>query len=168
MGFYQLHWASPAQLFHTHPWSLWACHQSPTLFACIALGLSRPILTFFSYHTLPMGLLFAISLFSSSFEPICFLKAHLFISWTYDPLFLPLGLNGFYSLPFANFFSVCVVGLGFLPFIRVPQKRPSTIPKLEKNIILKCIQIVCNDINGLMQDQLKRLLLPNYKGGSKP
>ena len=81
---------------------------------------------FFSYHTLPMSLLFAISLFSGSFEPICFLNAHLFISWTRDPLFLPLGLNDFCSLSFANFFSVCVAGLGFLPFIRVPQKRPST------------------------------------------
>ena len=77
----------------------------------------------FSHHTLPMGLLFAISLFPGSFEPICFLKTHLFISWTCDPLFLPLGLNGFCSLSFANFFSVCVAGLGFLPFIRVPQKK---------------------------------------------
>ena len=79
---------------------------------------------FFSYHTLPMSLLFAISLFSGSFEPICFLKAHLLISWTCDPLFLPLGLNGFCSLSFADFFSVCVIGLGFLPFIRVSQKDP--------------------------------------------
>ena len=80
----------------------------------------------FSHHTLTMGLLFAISLFLCSFEPICFLKAHLFISWTCDPLFLPLGLNSFCSLSLVNFFSVCVVGLGFLPFIQVPQKRPLT------------------------------------------
>ena len=124
LGFYWLHWASLAQLLHTHPSGLWACHQSPTLFACIALGLPRPILTFFSHHTLPMGLLFAISLFLGSFEPICFLKTHLLISWTYDPLFLPLGLNGFCSLSFANFFSIYVTRLGFLPFIRVPQKDP--------------------------------------------
>ena len=71
---------------------------------------------FFSHHTLPMGLLLTISLFSGSFEPTCFLKAHLLISWTCDPLFLPLGLNGFCSLSFANFFSVYVAGLGFLPF----------------------------------------------------
>ena len=70
---------------------------------------------FFSHHTLPIDLLFAISLFSGSFQPICFLKAHLFISWTCDPLFMPLGLNGFCSLSFTNFFSVCVAGLGFLP-----------------------------------------------------
>ena len=79
---------------------------------------------FFSHHTLPMSLLFVISLFPDSFEPICFLKAHLFILWIYDPLFLPLGLNGFCSLSFADFFSVCVIGLGFLPFIRVSQKDP--------------------------------------------
>ena len=36
----------------------------------------------FSHHTLPMGLLFTISLFPSSFEPIRFLKAHLHILWT--------------------------------------------------------------------------------------
>ena len=102
---------------------LWACHQSPTFFACIALGLPRPILTF-SHHTLPMSLLLAISLFLSSFEPICFLNAHLLISWICDPLFLPFGLNGFCSLSFANFFSICVAGLGFLPFIWVSQKDP--------------------------------------------
>ena len=127
MGFYWLHWASLAQLLHTYPWGLWACHQFPTLFARVALGLPRPILTFFHIIHCPWVcyLLFAISLFPSSFEPICFLKAHLFISWTYNPLFLPLELNGFCSLSFANFFSVCVAGLGFLPFIRVPQKIPS-------------------------------------------
>ena len=90
IGFYWLYWASPDQLLYTHPWGLWANHQSPTLFACIALSLPRPILTFFSHHTLPIGLLFAISLFPGFFESICFLKSHLFISWTCDPLFLPL------------------------------------------------------------------------------
>ena len=40
---------------------------------------------FFSHHTLPMGLQLAISLFPGSFEPTCFLKAHLLISWTCDP-----------------------------------------------------------------------------------
>ena len=85
---------------------------------------------FFSHYTLPMGLLFAISLFPSSFKLICFLKAYLFILWTCDRLFLLLGLNGFCSLSFANFFSVYVAGLGFLPFIWVPQKRPSTFSPL--------------------------------------
>ena len=83
---------------------------------------------FFSHHTLPMGLLLAISLFPGSFEPTCFLKVHLLILWTCDPLFLPLELNGFCSLSFANFFSICVAGLGFLSFILgFTKKRPSTI-----------------------------------------
>ena len=59
---------------------------------------------FFSHHTQPMGLLLTISLFLGFFEPICFLKTHLLISWTYYPFFLPLGLNGFCSLSFASFF----------------------------------------------------------------
>ena len=78
---------------------------------------------FFPHHTLPMDLLFAISLFSGSFELICFLKTYLLISWTYDPLFLPLGLNDFCSLSFANFFSVYIARLAFLPFIWVSQKK---------------------------------------------
>ena len=79
----------------------------------------------FSHHTLPMGLLLTISLFPGSFEPICFLKAHLLISWTRDPLFLPLGLNDF--LFSASCQLLCVVGLGFLSYIWVSQKRPLTI-----------------------------------------
>ena len=38
---------------------------------------------------------YAISLFLSSFKPTCLFKAHLFISWLCDPLFLPLWPNGF-------------------------------------------------------------------------
>ena len=38
---------------------------------------------------------FAFSFFPSSFKPIYLLKAHLFILWTCDLLFLPIGLNGF-------------------------------------------------------------------------
>ena len=49
---------------------------------------------------------FANSLFSSSFRPICFLKAHLFISWARDPLFLPLGLNGL-SIHLLTLFCSC-------------------------------------------------------------
>ena len=79
-------------------------------------GPAVPHSYFFLHHTLLMGLLLAISLFPGTFEPICFPKAHLLISWTCDPLFLSLGLNGFCSLSFANFFSVYVAGLGFLPF----------------------------------------------------
>ena len=38
---------------------------------------------------------YAISLFPGSFKSTCLFKAHLFISWAYDPLFLPFGPNGF-------------------------------------------------------------------------
>ena len=38
---------------------------------------------------------YAISLFPGFFKPIYLLKAHLFISWACDPLFLPLWPNGF-------------------------------------------------------------------------
>ena len=38
---------------------------------------------------------YAISLFPGSFKSTCFFKTHLFISWACDPLFLPLGPNGF-------------------------------------------------------------------------
>ena len=38
---------------------------------------------------------YAISLFPASFKPTCLFKAHLFISWPFDPLFLSLGPNGF-------------------------------------------------------------------------
>ena len=38
---------------------------------------------------------YAISLFPGFFKPTCLFKAHLFISWACDPLFLPLGSNGF-------------------------------------------------------------------------
>ena len=60
-------------------------------FACITSGLLWPILTFL-HHT-AHG--FATSLSPGFFRPICFLKAHLFILWACDPLFLPLGLNDF-------------------------------------------------------------------------
>ena len=38
---------------------------------------------------------YAISLFPGFFKSIYLLNAHLFISWACDPLFLPLGPNGF-------------------------------------------------------------------------
>ena len=50
---------------------------------CFGLAVAHSY--FFSHHTLPMGLLLAISLFPGSFGPTCFLKAHLLISWTCDP-----------------------------------------------------------------------------------
>ena len=38
---------------------------------------------------------YVIFLFLGFFKPIYLLKAYLFISWACDPLFLPLGSNGF-------------------------------------------------------------------------
>ena len=49
---------------------------------------------------------FAFSLFSGSFKPIYLLKAHLFISWVCDPLFLLFGLNGF-SIRLSILFCSC-------------------------------------------------------------
>ena len=84
-----------------HLWGSWACHQPLTFFACINSGLLWPILTFL-HHILPI----TTSLFSGSFKPVCFLKAYLFILWAYDPLFLPIGLNGF-SIHLLTLFSPC-------------------------------------------------------------
>ena len=49
---------------------------------------------------------FATSLSPGSFGPICFLKSHLFISWACNPLFLPLGLDGF-SIHLLTLFCPC-------------------------------------------------------------
>ena len=51
----------------------------------------------------------AFSLFSGSFKPIYLLKTHLFISWAYNPLFPPLGVNGF-SSQFTNSFLPILLG----------------------------------------------------------
>ena len=71
---------------------------NPLLSLLALLWVCRDPFLLFSHHTVPMDLLLTISLFPGSFELICFLKAHLLISWTCDPLFLPLGLNGFFVL----------------------------------------------------------------------
>ena len=91
-----------------HPWGSWAHHQPFTFFAFITLGLPWPILAF-PYHILPMV---CFSLFLGSFKFIYLIKAHLFISWTYDPLFLPLRLNGF-SIYLPNSFLSMLLGFFF-------------------------------------------------------
>ena len=48
----------------------------------------------------------AFFLFPGSFKPIYFFKAHFFISWACDPLFLLLGLNGF-SIHLSTLFCPC-------------------------------------------------------------
>ena len=56
---------------------------------------------------------FAIPLFPGFFKLVYFLKAHLSTSWTCDPLFLPLGFNGFFY-PFTNSFLPVLLGSFFL------------------------------------------------------
>ena len=58
---------------------------------------------FFTSHT-ARG--FATSLSPGSFRTVCFLKVHLFNLWTHDPLFLPLGINGF-SIHLLTLFCPC-------------------------------------------------------------
>ena len=74
---------------------------------------------------------FAFSLFSDSFKPIYLLKAHLFILWACDPLFLLVGLNGF-SIYLPNSFLSVLLGFFVPPGL---PKWPSTIIKLIHLII---------------------------------
>ena len=121
-----------------HPWSICFLWASLTLhsheFLLTLLGFPGPITLFSSlgFMGLPLTPYFlylhyfrpamahshfsisytvygyAISLFPDFFKPIYVLNAHLFISWACDPLFLPLGSNGFVTcLPIA----ALVVGL---------------------------------------------------------
>ena len=73
---------------------LWVCHDPFSLFHIIYCPW------------------FAFSFFPGSFKPIYLLKAHLFISWICDPLFLPLGLNGF-SIYLPNSFLSVLLGFSF-------------------------------------------------------
>ena len=75
---------------------------------------------------------FAFSLFPGSFKPIYLLKAHLFISWAYDPLFLSLGLNGF-SIYLPNSFLSVLLGFFFpLGLPKWPLTLTNTKPKVHK------------------------------------
>ena len=56
---------------------------------------------------------FAFSLFLGSFKLIYLLKTHLFISWAYNPLFPPLGVNEF-SSQFTNSFLPILLGFFLL------------------------------------------------------
>ena len=56
---------------------------------------------------------FAFSLFLGSFKLIYVLKTHLFISWAYNPLFPPLGVNEF-SSQFTNSFLPILLGFFLL------------------------------------------------------
>ena len=62
-------------------------------FLCLHYFGPMVVLSHFSTSYIAHG--YAISLFPGFFKPTCLFKVHLFISWARDPLFLPLGLNGF-------------------------------------------------------------------------
>ena len=83
---------------------------------------------FFSHHTLPMGLLLTTSLFPSSFEPICFLKAIYLFHGLVIHCSCRLGLMVFCSLSLANF-SMLLSWASFLTF-GFHKKGPSTFSPL--------------------------------------
>ena len=88
---------------------------------------------------------FAFSLFPGSFKPIYLLKAHLFISWACDPLFLPLGLNGF-SIRLPTPFCPCCWASPKL-LLGLP-KWPSTLRKifLIKEILRVLLKAGCDQL----------------------
>ena len=92
MRFYQLLWASLTQLSYPSSLGLMGFPSAPYFLYLHYFRLAIAHSYFSSSH-IAYG--FATSLSSGSFRPIWFLKAHLFISWVCDPLFLSLGLNGF-------------------------------------------------------------------------
>ena len=92
-----------------HYWGLMGLPSTPFFLCLHYFRLAVPILTFL-HHILPMGLLL-LSL-RAPFRPIYFLKAHFFISWAYDPLVLPLGLNGF-SIHLLTLFCPCCWAFSF-------------------------------------------------------
>ena len=134
MGFYWLHWVSSAQLLHTHPWALWVCHQSPTLFTCISLSLLRPIFTFFHIIHCPWVCYSLFLSFWALLSPFVFSRS---IYLFHRPVIhysccLDLMVFVLYLLP--TFSLICVAGLGFLPFIRL-KKKDSTIVSREDYFI---------------------------------
>ena len=89
MGFYWVLWVSPARLHYPSSLGFIGLPLTPYFHYFGPAVAHSHFFTSYTAH----GLL--ISLFPDSFKPIYPLKAHLFILWVCDPLFLPLGLNGF-------------------------------------------------------------------------
>ena len=113
-AFYWLHWASSAQLLHTHPWGSSVCHQSLTLFACIALGLPQPILTFFHITYCPWVCYSLFLSFRALLSPFAFSRS---IYLFHEPVihyFCCLGLMVFFFLCLLPTSLCCRVGLPFL------------------------------------------------------
>ena len=118
--FFELPWPN---YIISHPWGSWACHQPLTFFTFITLGLPQPILTF-PHHILPMVcFFFFFPLFSGSIMPIYLFNTHLFISWAYNPLFLPLRFNGFSICLPTPFCPWCWASSSHLGFQNGPQQR---------------------------------------------
>jgi len=111
MGFLLL-WASPAQLSYPSSLGLMGLPSTP-YFLC--LHYFRPAVAHSHFSTSYTAHGFAIPLFPSFLKPVCFLKAHLSISWTCNPLFLLLGLNSFFY-PFTNCFLPVLMGFFLFGF----------------------------------------------------
>ena len=95
---------------------------------------------------------FAIPLFLGFFKPVCFLKAHLSILWTCDPLFLSLGLNGFFLFIY-QFFYAHVAGL---LSIWLPQNNRQQLQTFEFMFDLHLIKGVLDISNELSHAPMKR------------
>ena len=112
--FYWLHWASLAQLLYTHPWGSWACHPSPTLFACIALGLLWPILTFF-HITYCLWVCYSLFLYFRAFlSPFALFRPIYLFHGPVIHYSCRLGLMVFFVLCLLPTSLCCRVGLPFL------------------------------------------------------
>ena len=128
MGFYWLYWVSPTQLLHTHPWGLWAYYQSPTLFTCIALGLSRPIFTVFHITHCPWVCYSLFLSFWALLSPFAFSRPIYLFHGPVIHYSCHLDLMVFCSLSLANF-SVLLSWASFLTF-RIHKKDPQhTLPQ---------------------------------------
>ena len=101
---------------------------NPLLSLLALLWVCRGPFLLFSHHTLPMGLLLTTSLFPSSFEPICFLKAIYLFHGLVIHCSCRLGLMVFCSLSLANF-SMLLSWASFLTF-GFHKKGPSTFSPL--------------------------------------
>ena len=103
MRFYQLLWTSLTQLSYPSSFGLMGFPSVPYFLNLHYFWLAVAHSHFSTSHT-AHG--FATSLSPGSFRPIWFLKAHLFISWSCDLLFLPIGLNDF-SIHLLTLFCLC-------------------------------------------------------------
>ena len=120
------HWASPAIFLtlYSHGFLLNSLGFPSLITSSLILGTHRLAINLlfsllwvcrgpFSHFHIICCPWFAFSLFPRSFKLIYLLKAHLFISWACDPLFLPLELNEF-SIYLPNSFLSVLLGFFFL------------------------------------------------------